>query len=166
MSEPSVIKKRKVTHPSYKRKDREENTELVQHSVYRGSTHRWNVFLLHLPAGRKGRFRLLPVDIPASKGWGRRSPLSVSIFEVPTLQNSKQICPEMKLRGLVPNSYIHVSVSDLYIPTISLPIIMQENRWGGQIVEIYISLTDTWMLKLELNQLSFFSGNTVIEFAL
>jgi hypothetical protein len=26
----------------------------------------------------------------------------------------------MKLRGLVPNSYIHVSMSDLYIPTIGL----------------------------------------------
>jgi hypothetical protein len=32
--------------------------------------------------------------------------------------NSKHIVPEMKLRGLVSNFYIHVSVSDLYIPTI------------------------------------------------
>jgi hypothetical protein len=41
----------------------------------------------------------------------------------------------MKLRGLVPNSYIHISVSDLYIPTIGLPILLQENRWtdGGSI---------------------------------
>jgi hypothetical protein len=30
-------------------------------------------------------------------------------------ENSKQIFPEMKLRGLVPNICIHVSVSDLYI---------------------------------------------------
>ncbi len=37
--------------------------------------------------------------------------------------------PRMKLRGLVPNSYIYVSVSDLYIPMISLPILLQENRW-------------------------------------
>jgi hypothetical protein len=28
-------------------------------------------------------------------------------------ENSKQIFPERKLRGLFPNSYIHVSVSDL-----------------------------------------------------
>jgi hypothetical protein len=27
-------------------------------------------------------------------------------------ENSKQIFPEMKLRSLVPSSYIHVSVSD------------------------------------------------------
>jgi hypothetical protein len=30
----------------------------------------------------------------------------------------------MKLLGLVPNFYIHVSVSDLYIPTISPPILL------------------------------------------
>jgi hypothetical protein len=31
------------------------------------------------------------------------------------------LLPEMTLRSLVPDSYILVSVSDLYIPTISLP---------------------------------------------
>jgi hypothetical protein len=36
-------------------------------------------------------------------------------------ENWKQIFPEMKLRGLVPNSYIHVSLSHLYIPTIGQP---------------------------------------------
>jgi hypothetical protein len=35
----------------------------------------------------------------------------------------------MKLPGLVPNSYIHVSLSDLYSFTISLPIPLQENKW-------------------------------------
>jgi len=36
----------------------------------------------------------------------------------------------MKLRSLSPNSYIHVSVRDLYIPTIGLlPILLQENKW-------------------------------------
>jgi hypothetical protein len=40
---------------------------------------------------------------------------------------SKQIFPEMKQCGLSSNSYIHVSVSDLYIPTIGLPILLQEN---------------------------------------
>ncbi len=34
-----------------------------------------------------------------------------------------------KLRCLVPNSYIHVSVSDLYIPSICAPILLQQNRW-------------------------------------
>ncbi len=44
-------------------------------------------------------------------------------------ENSKQIFPEMKLSSLVPNSYIHFSVNDLYIPTIDLPILLRENRW-------------------------------------
>jgi hypothetical protein len=43
-------------------------------------------------------------------------------------ENSKQIFPEKELCGLSPNFYIHVSVSDLYIPTIELPILLQENR--------------------------------------
>jgi hypothetical protein len=33
-------------------------------------------------------------------------------------KNLKQIFPEMKLFGLVPNFYIHVSESDFYIPSI------------------------------------------------
>jgi hypothetical protein len=45
------------------------------------------------------------------------------------IENSKQIFPAKELRGLSPNSYIHVSVSDSYIPTIGLPILLQENRW-------------------------------------
>jgi hypothetical protein len=34
------------------------------------------------------------------------------------------VFPEMELRGLSPNFHIHVSVSDLYIPTMSLPILL------------------------------------------
>jgi hypothetical protein len=37
-------------------------------------------------------------------------------------KNSKQIFPEMKLRGLVTNFCIHVSVNDVYTPTMSPPI--------------------------------------------
>ncbi len=35
-------------------------------------------------------------------------------------ENVKHIIPEMKLCGLCPNVYIHVSGSDLYIPTIGI----------------------------------------------
>jgi hypothetical protein len=35
----------------------------------------------------------------------------------------------MKLCSLVPNSYIHVSVSDLHIPKIGLPILLQDRWW-------------------------------------
>jgi hypothetical protein len=44
-------------------------------------------------------------------------------------ENLKQIFPEMKLLDLVPNFYIHVSVSDLYIPTIGPQ--MQYSKIGG-----------------------------------
>ncbi len=45
-------------------------------------------------------------------------------------RNLKQIFPEKELRGHSPNSYIHVSVSDLYIPTIGrLPILLQGRLW-------------------------------------
>ncbi len=56
-------------------------------------------------------------------------------------ENLKQIFPEMKLRGLVPNFYIHVSVSDLYILTIGPQTYY--NKIGGSIVGIYKSLTYT-----------------------
>ncbi len=63
-------------------------------------------------------------------------------------KNPKQIFPEKELRGHSPNFHIHVSVSDLYIPTIDRPILLQEIY--GSILGIYKSLTDTWMWKLEL----------------
>jgi hypothetical protein len=34
---------------------------------------------------------------------------------------------EEELRGHSPNFYIHVTVSDLHIPIIDLPILLQEN---------------------------------------
>ncbi len=44
-------------------------------------------------------------------------------------ENSKQLFPEKELRDRSPNFHINVSVSDLYIPTIGLPIKLQENMW-------------------------------------
>ncbi len=42
-------------------------------------------------------------------------------------ENSIYVLPEMKLRRIVPNSYIHVSVIDLYIPRIDRSIWLQQN---------------------------------------
>ncbi len=47
----------------------------------------------------------------------------------------KQIFPEKELRGHSTNFHIHVSVSDLYIPTIDLLILLQEIC--GPILGIY-----------------------------
>ncbi len=44
-------------------------------------------------------------------------------------ENLNQIVLEMKLRGLVHNSYIHVYVGNFYIPRICLLILQQQNRW-------------------------------------
>jgi hypothetical protein len=53
---------------------------------------------------------------------------------VPTLQtdnceNLKQIFPVKELRCLSSNIYINVPVSDLYISSIGLPILLKENMW-------------------------------------
>ncbi len=53
----------------------------------------------------------------------------------------KQIFPEKENRGLSPNFHIHASVSDLYIPTIGLPIMLEEIC--RPILGLYKSLTDT-----------------------
>jgi hypothetical protein len=56
-------------------------------------------------------------------------------------KNSKQIIPEKEYRGLSPNFHIHVSVSELYSPTMVLPFLLEEIC--GPILGIYKSLTDT-----------------------
>ncbi len=53
-------------------------------------------------------------------------------------ENLKQIIPEKEYRGLSPNFHIHVSVSELYIPTMGLP-----GEICRLILGIYKSLKDT-----------------------
>jgi hypothetical protein len=53
------------------------------------------------------------------------------------------------MRGLSPNLYVHVSVSDLYSQAGSVRI-FSSSRIGKPIMGIYKSLTDTRMLKLGL----------------
>jgi hypothetical protein len=43
----------------------------------------------------------------------------------------KRYSQKKKLRGYSPNSYIHVSMSDSFIPLIGQPVLLQENRWTG-----------------------------------
>ncbi len=56
-------------------------------------------------------------------------------------ENLKQIFPEKEYRGLSPNSHIHVSVSKLSIPTMGLPVLLEEIC--RLILGIYKSLKDT-----------------------
>ena len=71
---------------------------------------------------------------------------SENVGKLPTLQGqnteiSKQIFPEKEYRGLSPDFHIHASVSDLYIATIGLPILLEEIC--GPTLGLYKSLTDT-----------------------
>jgi hypothetical protein len=66
--------------------------------------------------------------------WGRIIPflgIFVSNFRYCALQrqnaeNLKQIFPEKKYLGVSSNFHIHVSVSELYIPTMGLPFLLEE----------------------------------------
>jgi hypothetical protein len=57
--------------------------------------------------------------------WSFPQPAS-STLQRKNTEISKQIFPEKVYRGLSPNFHIHTSVSDLYIPTIGLPILLEE----------------------------------------
>ncbi len=63
-------------------------------------------------------------------------------------KNPISVFPEMKLHGFVPVSYIHVSVSDWYIPRIRMPTVFGCNKIGRPNLRIYKLITDTWMWKL------------------
>ncbi len=56
-------------------------------------------------------------------------------------ENLKQIFPEKEYWSLTPNFDIHVSGSELYIPTMGLPFLLEEIC--GPILGIYKSLKDT-----------------------
>ncbi len=54
-------------------------------------------------------------------------------------ENSKQIFPEKKLRGLIPNSaFIYISVSDLHIPAIGPQT--QHSKIGGPVMGISLKI--------------------------
>jgi hypothetical protein len=73
-------------------------------------------------------------------------------------ENWEKIFRERKLHGLSPSFYIHISVSNLFILTIDLPIWLQQNK--GPILGIYKSLTDVWIWKLGTRPRSLIPGNT------
>jgi hypothetical protein len=50
----------------------------------------------------------------------------VTTLQRTNTENWKQLFPEKELRSHSPNFHFQVSLSDLYIPTIDLPILLQE----------------------------------------
>jgi hypothetical protein len=77
---------------------------------------------------------------------------------------SKQIFPEKEYRGLSSNFHIHVSVSELFIPTIGLPILLEEIC--KPVLGLNKSLTDTQMWKLGLRPRYSQKRNTLVGFSL
>jgi hypothetical protein len=66
------------------------------------------------------------MSLEEEKGWEECMERLLWVWVRSALQRqnteiSKQIFPEKEYRGLSPNFRIHVSVNDLYIPTIGLP---------------------------------------------
>ncbi len=84
---------------------------------------------------------VLPFIFMASHAAQYKNNCTATALQRHNTKNSKKIFPEKELRGLSPNFHIHVPVSDLYIPTIGLPILLQEIC--GLILGIYKLLTDT-----------------------
>jgi hypothetical protein len=73
-------------------------------------------------------FSLDLLDIIWRISFMKFSRLFLFITWITLYRNPIYVFPDMKLRGLGPNSYIYVSVSDLFIPSFGLPIWLQKNR--------------------------------------
>ncbi len=56
--------------------------------------------------------------------WWLGALVPVRTLQRQNAENLKQIFPEKEYRGLSPNFDIHVSVSELYIPTIGPPVLL------------------------------------------
>jgi hypothetical protein len=55
--------------------------------------------------------------------------VALPTLERKNAENLKQIFPGKEYRGLSPNFHIHVSVSELYIPTMGLLFLLERNMW-------------------------------------
>jgi hypothetical protein len=72
----------------------------------------------------------MPPLVYCSRNVGLRENTTwLTALQTNNTNNSKQIFQEKELCGHSPNFHIHVSVSNLYIPTMDLPILLQENMW-------------------------------------
>jgi hypothetical protein len=81
------------------------------------------------------------LEYTASLLFAAEKPMCAGTLQRTDNENSKQIFPKEELRGQSPNFHLHVSVSDLHIPTSDLPILLPEIF--GPILGIYKLLTNT-----------------------
>jgi hypothetical protein len=90
------------------------------------------------PAHHEVKTEAAPHPPEAGLGFDSSSNLEISSCAYTLYLKFETNIPEMKLRGLVPNFYIYVSESDLYIPTIGPPILLNWER--GRAVTILVIL--------------------------
>jgi hypothetical protein len=55
--------------------------------------------------------------------------MSGSVVPISVFPEMKLLFPKQNYNVLSPSSYTHISVTDLYISRIGLPILLQENMW-------------------------------------
>jgi hypothetical protein len=72
------------------------------------------------------------------------SPQTDSCFDVTFKCSHQSLVPLLVLGNRYKNRCLcHVSVSDLYIPRVNLPSLLQENMWTDPVNTVYQSLIDT-----------------------
>jgi hypothetical protein len=86
---------------------------------------------LNVILGRAGSWKSLPnwlssVQVSTIASWQSWASSFLDTLQRQNAENLKQIFPEKEYRGLSPNFHIHVSVSELYIPTMVLPVLLEE----------------------------------------
>ncbi len=69
--------------------------------------------------------------------------IAFTLIILHSTENPIYVFPEKELSGLSPNSYIHVSVSDFYIPRIGPHIWLQQNRHSDRSWK-YINLSQIY----------------------
>jgi hypothetical protein len=80
------------------------------------------------------------------------------IFER-SIYSHDRVCLFCKLRGLVPNFHVHVSVSDLYIPTNGPPILLGRPITGIYINRSQIHVCRNWERGHAVSSLEIFISN-------
>ncbi len=136
-------------------------TGLILMTSYSIARHVSYCTFLHVPAFSKIHFSggdLMAGRKPAT----RKPPLRTYCANAHT--HCREPIPEKELRDHNPNFHIHASVSDLYIPMIDLPILLQDTC--GPILEIFKSLTDKRMWKLGMRPHNSQKRNTSMGFSL
>jgi hypothetical protein len=76
-----------------------------------------------------GLFEYKRMPLLASETRGHPSSGTWTALQRQKAENFKQIFPEKEYRGLSPNFHIHVSVSELYFPSIGSAFSVGGNMW-------------------------------------